>query len=247
MPLRLALAMLVATAVYAGDAAAQNPPAYYCDPLHVYYPAVPRCPVPWRAVYPTPSASQPAPPAPATAEPTAAYRQGASDWRDLQAWFELQTGDRRAGADFWAGNRSKPDHKSCEDAGRDFSGEKSALVAGCVETKQRLDPLDARRRSEPEFRAGFNDAAKRLPLQAGSAPQLFSGPQVPVVTSSFTINNRTCLRISAIKTDDIPQEGVVGPADTANFEIVNASCSHTVQGSSDTGLNWTSRFQCKDG
>ena len=27
-----------------------SPTPYYCEPLHAYYPAVPKCPVPWRAV-----------------------------------------------------------------------------------------------------------------------------------------------------------------------------------------------------
>jgi uncharacterized protein YecT (DUF1311 family) len=57
--MRLALAAVALAAVQAAPAAAQSPPAYYCDPLHVYYPAVARCPVPWRAVYPAPAAPQP--------------------------------------------------------------------------------------------------------------------------------------------------------------------------------------------
>src|SRR5208282_3723908 len=29
---------------------------YYCDPAHAYYPYVSTCPVPWRAVVPSPNA-----------------------------------------------------------------------------------------------------------------------------------------------------------------------------------------------
>jgi uncharacterized protein len=67
MRLVLALAVAALAALHAATAAAQAPPAYYCDPLHIYnYPGAPNCPVPWRAVasptlpqpYGAPSASQ---------------------------------------------------------------------------------------------------------------------------------------------------------------------------------------------
>jgi hypothetical protein len=38
----LALAVFALVALQAGAAAAQSAPAYYCDPLRVYYPTVPR-------------------------------------------------------------------------------------------------------------------------------------------------------------------------------------------------------------
>jgi hypothetical protein len=41
-----ALAASTLAAFSATAALAQAPPAYYCDPLH-FYPAVPRCPMPW--------------------------------------------------------------------------------------------------------------------------------------------------------------------------------------------------------
>ena len=63
----LTLPVVALAAVPAAPAAAQVP-AWYCDPLHVYYPAVARCPVPWRAVGPQP---QPyAAPSPANQGPT---------------------------------------------------------------------------------------------------------------------------------------------------------------------------------
>lgn len=52
----LALSVVALAALNAAGAAAQAPPLYYCDPLHVYYPAVPRCPMPWRAVGSPPAA-----------------------------------------------------------------------------------------------------------------------------------------------------------------------------------------------
>lgn len=50
--MRWILALPVAALAFlcAVNAEAQERPVYYCDPLHVYYPTVARCPVPWRAV-----------------------------------------------------------------------------------------------------------------------------------------------------------------------------------------------------
>jgi hypothetical protein len=247
MPLRLALAAFALAALCAGRVDAQ--PAYYCDTWGAYYPGVQTCPVLWRVVNPAPGTTQQRPPplAPPIAEQTTAYRQGDSDWRDLQAWFELQKGDRRAGADFWAGNRSKLDHKSCEDASGDFSGDKSAFAAGCLEAKRRLDPIDDRRRSEPEYRSGFNNAAKQLPIRpADAAARAPIMPPPPAVSSTFTINNRTCLKISGIKIDDSPRAGGIGPGDSGDFKIENDRCSHSAHGTSDNGLEWNSHFECKD-
>jgi hypothetical protein len=52
----LVLTVLALAALHAAGAAVQAAPLYYCDPLHAYYPAVPKCPVPWRAVAPPPAA-----------------------------------------------------------------------------------------------------------------------------------------------------------------------------------------------
>jgi hypothetical protein len=195
MRLRLALAVLAAAGLSARTAAAQW---YWCEPAGAYYPYVQICPVPWRPVLPHPYAAtpQPAPggqPAPLASRPpgqindqTDAYRQGEADWQSLQAWFEAQTGDRRAGADFWANNRSKVGHKSCQAAADDFSGDKAEFVGGCLEAKQRLDPIDVRRRNEPEYRAGFNNGAKQLPLRADAAPQPETPPPTPTPSPSVT-------------------------------------------------------------
>ena len=49
------------------------------------------------------------------------YAQGAAEWRTWQAWFDAQTGDRGAGADYWVTKRSDRSHKSCADASDDYS------------------------------------------------------------------------------------------------------------------------------
>jgi len=149
------------------------------------YPGAPACPVPWRAVSPLPNAATPRPmlsgkPTSPQAgvnatEPTDPYRQGMADWRGLQSWLASQIGDRRAGADYWAANRSVPHHLPCA-SDATIGDDEAAFIAGCEDTKRRLDPIDARRGSDPQYRSGFSDAAKTLPIPSTiDAPK----PQVP--------------------------------------------------------------------
>jgi len=191
MWVRVTLAVFVLAVVASNAAGAQAPSWYWCDPLRAYYPYVATCPVPWRPVPPNPYA-QPSLPTPTgqtpplssppsatpPAEETASYRQGLADWQSLQVWFGSQSGDRRAGADYWAGNRSKVGHKSCEEAADGFSGNKADFIAGCQDAKRHLDPIDVKRKSDSEYRAGFNDGAARLPLD--TAPR----QDVPAATIS---------------------------------------------------------------
>jgi membrane protein implicated in regulation of membrane protease activity len=118
---------------------------------------------------------------PITSE-TDAYAQGIADWQALQAWTVSQTGDRRAGADFWAANRSDVRHPTCAEAGDKYAGDKASFVAGCLEAAARINLIDVRR-ANPQYRAGFNDEAKRLPLASGaassSAPTAKSSPPIP--------------------------------------------------------------------
>lgn len=78
----LALVIVALASLPAAGAAAQAPLLYYCDPLYAYYPAVPRCPVPWRAVGSAPIAPQPyqAPVPPSAAPRFPALGDGLDDW-----------------------------------------------------------------------------------------------------------------------------------------------------------------------
>jgi hypothetical protein len=129
-----------------------------------------------------------------TGDQQTARAQALADWLALKAWSDAQTGDRRAGADYWAANRNVGDHLSCAEAAHDYEpgengpdpnrpGDKTAFFAGCQEAKRRLDPIDARQVSEPEYRAGFSDAAKRLP--PASNPNAMTPPPAPAgITAS---------------------------------------------------------------
>jgi len=80
---------------------------------------------------------------PARAESTA-YSDGLSDRQAYEVWFDSLSTDEKAGAIYWAGQRSLPHPGACghTDAPRDV---------GCKAAQRRLAPVDARRRSEPEY------------------------------------------------------------------------------------------------
>jgi len=47
--------------------------------------------------------------------------------------------------------------------------DKSAFRTGCEEAKRRLDPIDDRRRTDLEYRAGFSSEASIAPLKSTTA------------------------------------------------------------------------------
>jgi len=84
---------------------------------------------------------------------TEAYRQGAADRRAWETWFNQLTRDFRAGAEYWSGQRSLPKPGSCYGPAGQNLGD---WTAGCIAAKRFLDPTDIHRRSEPDYRAGWN-------------------------------------------------------------------------------------------
>lgn len=125
-----------------------------------------------RIVYPTPPVSTPAPAytgspsfsAPAqsaTPQPTRpesgtkapAFEQGLADREAWERWLAGQGGAYRAAAEWWASVRSEVPRRSCQNApGTD----RGMAVAGCNAAYARLSTPDARRVSEPDYRAGWN-------------------------------------------------------------------------------------------
>ena len=94
------------------------------------------------------------------------YAEAGADWRALATWSNAQTGDRAAGINYWAANRNVAGHLSCADAASSYQlfGNAKTFADACLEAKHRLDPIDDRRHSDDQYRLGFNDAAKQIPL-----------------------------------------------------------------------------------
>ncbi len=91
-------------------------------------------------------------PSPVDATSSPAYAAGRQARLDYEAWFNsLPESDFRKGAEFWAANRSLKPPPSCAQPGA--SGD---WQSGCQSGQSRLSYSDARRRTEKDFRAGWN-------------------------------------------------------------------------------------------
>jgi hypothetical protein len=91
-------------------------------------------------------------PIPSPAAPVAAplmVQKGLTDRTAWESWFEGLSGDFKAGAFFWSGQRTLKDPGSCR-TGND------AFYQGCTEAKTRLAPSDVLRKSEPDYKLGWN-------------------------------------------------------------------------------------------
>lgn len=102
---------------------------------------------------------------------SSAYEQGLADRRAWEDWFNGLTGDYRAGAEWWSGQRSKPRPGSC------YGSNVQDWTAGCVAAQQRLATPDIRRKAEPQYWWGWNSHSL-------SATEVVTTP--PVTTSSET-------------------------------------------------------------
>jgi Bacterial SH3 domain len=92
---------------------------------------------------------------------TAAFRSGLSDYQTWDKWFSGLSGPYQAGAEAWAAHRSDPVPPDC--ASNDL-----AFRAGCEEARRRLAESDRRRRTDPNYRAGWN--SRWLNADMGSVP-----------------------------------------------------------------------------
>jgi hypothetical protein len=95
------------------------------------------------------TASASSAPAMAPSSLSSAFEQGLADRQALEAWFASSSGDYHRGALYWAAQRSLPHPGSCTELGGD-------ATAGCLASQARLDPSDARRKREPDYRQGWN-------------------------------------------------------------------------------------------
>ena len=111
-------------------------------PSPVYSPPAPT--VPTASVAPgTPMASG--------AAMSVVFLQGKADRRLWEEWFASLGPDARAGAQFWASQRSLAHPVSCQ------AGALNAeWLTACMSAQQRLAPTDVRRRQEPNYRLGWN-------------------------------------------------------------------------------------------
>lgn len=93
-------------------------------------------------------------PAPTSVDPSAspAYAAGRQARMEYEAWYGgLPPGDYRAGASFWAENRSLKAPPSCSQPGKNVDWQ-----YGCLSGRARLSSSDERRHTESDFKAGWS-------------------------------------------------------------------------------------------
>jgi hypothetical protein len=84
---------------------------------------------------------------------SAAFEEGLAARKGMQVWFNGLNGDYRAGAEYWAGQRSSSKSGSCYSPPAQNS---KAWTDGCLEALRRFTPTDIRRKSEAEYKEGWN-------------------------------------------------------------------------------------------
>jgi hypothetical protein len=84
---------------------------------------------------------------------SAAYSDGLADRTAYESWVASLDAMAKAGADYWASQRSLRNPGRCVSPDGKADG---SWVVGCREAKSRLDPADTRRLTEPDYRLGWN-------------------------------------------------------------------------------------------
>jgi hypothetical protein len=82
----------------------------------------------------------------------ASFANGVSDRQAYEAWFATLAGDERDGAAFWAEQRSLKNPPSCQKVKPD----NVTWTSGCTSAMQHLSGSDAKRKSDPDYRRGWN-------------------------------------------------------------------------------------------
>jgi hypothetical protein len=76
------------------------------------------------------------------------FQKGLADRTAWEQWISTLSGDYRAGAEYWAGQRSVSHPASCQGS--------AEFRAGCEAAKTKLATADAFRKSEPDYKLGWN-------------------------------------------------------------------------------------------
>jgi hypothetical protein len=131
-----------------------------------------------------PNATAQGTPAAFTPAEGSAYQDGLRDRAAWEQWFNGLQGDYKTGAFFWSSQRSLPKPGSCKQMNADF-------YAGCTDAKNRLSASDTLRKTQPDYKAGWNawtaDATPPspqptptpAPVAAAQAPQPPTPTPVP--------------------------------------------------------------------
>jgi hypothetical protein len=119
---------------------------YGTDPDARHYVPSPSPPIPSPKADAVPSGA-------ATSSASTAFQAGLDARRGWERWYAGLSGDYRAGAGFWASQRSLPYPGSCR---APDGASRGAFTDGCETARGTLMPSDYRKRAQPEFKQGWN-------------------------------------------------------------------------------------------
>jgi hypothetical protein len=107
------------------------------------------------------------------------FDQGWQDRGQWEQWFNsLRAGDYKTGAFFWASQRSLPNPQTCKQMNDDF-------YAGCTQAKVKLSASDTLRKTEPDYKAGWNtwtaDATAPTPAPRPVPAVVVPAPPPPTI------------------------------------------------------------------
>ena len=91
-----------------------------------------------------------APPADQTAP---SFSDGLADRQRWEAWYSGLNGDEKAGATWYAANRSLSGDHDCTAQSKP---DDAPWLAGCLNAQQRLTPVDLKRKSDVQYKRGWN-------------------------------------------------------------------------------------------
>lgn len=100
------------------------------------------------SVTPVSPPSAPATTATSASGPSPMFQKGMADRASWEGWVSKLTSDYRTGAEYWAGQRSLAHPGSCSGV--------PAFTAGCNEAKARLTPTDVLRKTDADYKLGWN-------------------------------------------------------------------------------------------
>jgi hypothetical protein len=129
--------------------------------------------------------------------PDDSFERGGADRTELEQWIATLTGDFRRGARWWAGRRSIANPGSCSGP----AATNDQFVSGCETAKARLMPIGIKRKSDPEYRRGWNSFTGLIrpspvpdmtdsPLKQSTQP-----PQASEADSASRLNSQELNRI----------------------------------------------------
>lgn len=134
--------------------------------------------------------------------------QGHADRVIFENWLGRLRGEERRGADYWAGERSKPRPGPCT-----TTTSSPEYTSGCQEAQRRLAPADVRRKTEPDYRRGWN-----APLSAADTGNRTVVAPVPNAGSNATTERPTSKAEPACDNITVTGTMVAHPANFGTIE-----------------------------